>query len=94
MVVGTFYAQPPHIRLDFGETLLALDSTPYHDISVVDNRLHNSRQLRFDRFAETSISLTPPYPTQDKYTSYFHLAFLAPRNRASIVYRSGRRRRA
>jgi spermidine synthase len=77
MVAGSFYARPPHVSLDFGETLLALESTPYHDISVVDNRLRNSRQLRFDRFAETSISLTPPYPTQDKYTSYFHLAFLA-----------------
>jgi spermidine synthase len=77
MVAGSFYAQPPHLRLDFGETLLALESTPYHDISVVDNRPRNSRQLRFGRYAETSISLTPLYPTQDKYTSYFHLAFLA-----------------
>jgi spermidine synthase len=77
MMAGTFYAQPAHIQLAFGETLLQAESSPYHDIAVVDNRLSNSRQLRFDRFAETSISLTPPYPTQDKYTNYFHLAFLA-----------------
>jgi spermidine synthase len=86
MMAGVFYAQPIHIPLAFGETLLLAESTPYHDISVVDNRLRNSRQLRFDRFAETSISLTPPYATQDKYTSYFHLAFLARPEMKQVLF--------
>ena len=49
--------------------------TPYHHISVVDNR--GSRLLRFDRYVESAIVKSPPYPSLAGYTNYFHLAFLA-----------------
>lgn len=50
--------------------------TPYHNIMVVDDPLHNVRALRFDRFDESRISLNPPYASESNYTRYFHLAFL------------------
>jgi spermidine synthase len=49
--------------------------TPYHHISVVDNR--GSRMLRFDRYVESAIVKSPPYSSLAGYTNYFHLAFLA-----------------
>jgi spermidine synthase len=42
---------------------------------VIDNA--GSRQLRFDRYIESAIGKSPPYPSWLVYTYYFHLAFLA-----------------
>jgi spermidine synthase len=55
-------------------TILDVD-TPYHHISVVDDR--GARSLRFDGYTESAITKTPPYPSLAEYTKYFHLAFLA-----------------
>jgi predicted membrane-bound spermidine synthase len=57
-----------HIRLEMG--------TPYHNIAVVDNELQETRELRFDRFTESKISLKTPYESKAEYTNYFHLAIL------------------
>jgi spermidine synthase len=53
-------------------------NTPYHHITVLDNKIENQRQLQFDRYTESQVSLDPPYlPPQPYYTRYFNLAFLA-----------------
>jgi spermidine synthase len=52
------------------------EDTPYHHITVVDDKTANVRMLRFDQFVESSIRLEEPYESQAKYTDYFHLAFL------------------
>ena len=67
----------PAVALEpFDEIVVDVD-TPYHHISVVDNQYRNSRQLRFDRYTESAIVKSPPYPSLARYTDYFHLAFLA-----------------
>jgi spermidine synthase len=53
--------------------------TPYHHISVVDNRNRGSRELRFDRYIESAIENSPPYRSLTDYTNYFNLAFLERR---------------
>jgi len=71
----------------FDETLLDVD-TPYHHISVVDNQ--GSRQLRFDRYIESAILTSPPYPSLARYTNYFHMAFLAkPEIRCTLFIGAG-----
>jgi spermidine synthase len=59
-----------------GEILVEAAETPYQQVSVIDNKRRNARDLRFDRFVESSISLTPPHQALADYTDYFHLAFL------------------
>jgi spermidine synthase len=51
--------------------------TPYHHISVIDDAITGSRQLRFDRYVESAIYIDPPHHSLSAYTRYFHLAFLA-----------------
>ncbi len=65
----------PRTDLLIGDRLVVDVDTPYHHISVIDNG--NARQMRFDRFVESSISLTPPHESLANYTDYFHLALLA-----------------
>jgi spermidine synthase len=59
-----------------GEKLVVDAETPYQHVSVVDSARRNARDLRFDRYVESSISLAPPYPALANYTDYFHLALL------------------
>ena len=66
----------PAFRLAHGEQIVLEADTPYHHIAVLDNRLQESRQLRFDQYTESGIHLSPPYRTLQDYTNYFHLAFL------------------
>ncbi len=68
-------ALPPELK---NAELVAEVNTPYHHISVVDydGRAGRARQLRFDRFTESEIELTPPYRGLTEYTNFFHLAFL------------------
>jgi spermidine synthase len=62
--------------------------TPYHHISVIDNG--DMRQMRFDRYIESAIRKTPPYPCVLGYTKYFHLPFLAqPETRRSLFIGAG-----
>jgi spermidine synthase len=80
----------PRLSLRRGESVVLDVDTPYHHISVVDNRLHESRELRFDRYVESAITTRPPYPTLSGYTNYFHLAFLAqPRIERSLFIGAG-----
>lgn len=76
-VAGWLLPASPAIPLAQGEVIRVDVSTPYHHIWVLDNSVNDSRQLRFDRYAETTIRLDPPYRTLDNYTNYFQLAFLA-----------------
>jgi spermidine synthase len=57
--------------------LLNVD-TPYHHISVIDTELdhQDARLMCFDRFVESAIAKSPPHPSLEQYTNYFHLAFL------------------
>jgi spermidine synthase len=50
--------------------------TPYHHIAVVDNTNYDSRQMLFDRYTESAVTLEPPHQTLAEYTNYFQLAFL------------------
>jgi spermidine synthase len=63
--------------LPVGSELVREINTPYHHITVIDDKLTGSRQLRFDRFVESQIELAPPYRTLSPYTTYFHLALAA-----------------
>jgi spermidine synthase len=65
----------PPVALGDGEISVADFDTPYHHIAVVDRDAW--RELRFDRYVESTILLEPPYPSPESYTDYFHLAFLA-----------------
>jgi spermidine synthase len=53
--------------------------TPYHNIAVIDDLRNHNRQLRFDRYCESYIDLSPPYGSTG-YTNYFNLAFLVNPN--------------
>jgi spermidine synthase len=71
----------------FDKIIVDVD-TPYHHISVVDNQ--DSRLLRFDRYVESAIVTSPPYPSLATYTNYFHLAFLAnPQIRRTLFIGAG-----
>lgn len=64
--------------------------TPYHHITVIDNAVKNFRELRFDRYTESKITLTPPHRSLSAYTNYFHLAFLvAPEIRRTLFIGAG-----
>ncbi len=83
VTIGCVLRTVPRTRLYPGDQVLLDVDTPYHHITVVDNG--DFRDLRFDRYVETTILTTPPYPAADYrggyiddfYTDYFHLAFLA-----------------
>ena len=73
--VGLIWPGSPAVALGpFDELVVDVD-TPYHHISVVD--IEDSRELRFDRYVESAIIKSPPYPSLAAYTDYFHLALLA-----------------
>ncbi len=67
-----------------GEMSVADVDTPYHHISVIDR--DGWRELRFDRYVESTILLEPPYPSPESYTDYFHLAFLAKSTLRRVVF--------
>jgi spermidine synthase len=77
LVGGFLLSGQDSIRLGAEETVVLDDETPYHRILVIDNSRYGIRQLRFDRQIESGIFLREPYPTSEKYTHYFQLAFLA-----------------
>jgi spermidine synthase len=71
-----------------GDVVLLDVDTPYHHISVVDNE--DRRDLRFDRYIESSIRKTPPFACALGYTDYFHLSFLVqPKIRRSLFIGAG-----
>jgi spermidine synthase len=64
-------------QLSAGETSVVELDSPYHHISVVDNHRYDARDLRFDKYVETSIRKSPPHESLADYTNYFHLALVA-----------------
>jgi spermidine synthase len=91
LVGGLFLSGQDSIGLLPAETIVRDEETPYHRILVIDNSQYGIRQLRFDRQVESGIFLREPYPTSEKYTQYFQLAFLArPRmNRVLFIGAGG-----
>ncbi len=75
ILVAALWPGSPGIALARFDTVVVDADTPYHHVSVVDS--DSSRQLRFDRYVETEIGKSPPYPSLAHYTDYFHLAFVA-----------------
>jgi spermidine synthase len=73
---GLLIPAPDAIRLPPGQKLIHDEETAYHRIFVIDDSRDNSRELRFDQQIESGISLAEPYPTTQKFTKYFQLAFL------------------
>lgn len=68
------------LQLNRGDEVRLDVDTPYHHITVIDSEregYYPVRQLRFDRYIESSILRVPPYRSTSPYTDYFHLAFLA-----------------
>ncbi len=76
LIGGWLLPAAPAFPLAHAEVIRADENTPYHHIWVIDNSVNESRQLRFDKYSETTIRLAPPYRSLDNYTNYFHLAFL------------------
>lgn len=73
-----------------GSELVREINTPYHHISVIDNKLDSQRELKFDRFIESAIELSPPHRTKSAYTNYFNLAFLPqPKIRRALFIGAG-----
>jgi spermidine synthase len=77
--------------LPVGSELVREVNTPYHHISVIDNKVEGQRELKFDRFTESSIELSEPYRSRrGYYTTYFHLAFLPqPKIRRALFIGAG-----
>jgi spermidine synthase len=83
--VCLFLIDGSQAALPTGLTLVREINTPYHHITVADDKTasaetnsQRSRYLMFDRYSESQISLDPPYlPPLHYYTRYFQLAFLA-----------------
>jgi spermidine synthase len=81
--VCLFFINDSQAALPAGLTLVREINTPYHHITVADDKAPAGqsgpmRYLMFDRFTESQISLDPPYlPPPHYYTRYFQLAFLA-----------------
>jgi len=75
--VGIFAMGDTRASLPPGSKLVREVDTPYHHISVVDDKVNGTRQLKFDRYVESSIELDPPHRTLSDYTKYFHLALVA-----------------
>lgn len=82
VVAGAFLVWPEAVTRarQTGEQVVLDVSTPYHNITVVDNFRTDSRAMRFDGYTESEISLNPPYQALANYTDYFHLALLAQPN--------------
>ena len=79
-------------RSRYGHKLVRDLNTPYHHISVVDAKVNgiDLRQLRFDRYVESTIELDPPHRTLSEYTEYFHLALAAkPETRRALFIGAG-----
>ncbi|HYO24257.1 MAG TPA: fused MFS/spermidine synthase [Lacipirellulaceae bacterium] len=75
---AAYGSSPARLHLEPGSTLVLDLDTPDHHISVVDVESveGDRRELRFDRYVESAISLDPPYTSLSGYTRYFHLAML------------------
>ncbi len=90
IVAAFLLSGSPPTHLASHETLLLDTDTPYHHISVVDNSLAASREMRFDRYTESAIRMAPPHATLASYTNYFHLAFLeSPELRQTLFIGAG-----
>ena len=86
---GAWAVDPPRIHLPPGSTLVVDRDTPYHHISVVDSA-DGRRELRFDKYTESAISLREPYESLSPYTDYFHLALLPrPQLRRALFIGAG-----
>jgi spermidine synthase len=72
--------------LPMGHTLVREINTPYHHIEVVDDTLNGVRQLKFDRYIESSIEIDPPHRTLSDYTRYFHLALAAKPDMQRVLF--------
>jgi spermidine synthase len=66
--------------LPVGSQIVREINTPYHHISVVDNKVESRRELKFDRFIESAVELEGLHRSMSPYTTYFHLAFLPQPN--------------
>ena len=80
LLIVVYLCLPASPRIVFGRHYQAVVDvdTAYHHISVIDNTLDDTREMRFDPYyVESSIRKCPPYPSSSSYTNYFHLAFLA-----------------
>ena len=76
--------------LPVGSELVREVNTPYHHISVIDNKVESQRELKFDRFTESAIELSEPHRSKSAYTTYFHLAFLPqPKIRRALFIGAG-----
>jgi spermidine synthase len=76
--------------LPVGSELVREINTPYHHISVIDNKVEAQRELKFDRFTESAIELHEPHRSKSAYTTYFHLAFLPqPKIRRALFIGAG-----
>jgi spermidine synthase len=76
-IAACFYGiSDSHASLPVGSQLVREINTPYHHIEVIDNTLENVRELKFDRYTESSIDLTS-LESKSPYTRYFHLALAA-----------------
>ncbi len=71
-------ATPSPLRVAF------FAETPYHNVSVVDTP--RDRQLRFDNFIESSITLKPPHWSSSRYTDTFHLVPLLIPDFESVAF--------
>lgn len=89
-ILSLLWEPPLNTTLAAGDRVVLAEETPYHHITVIDNRLTGSRQLRFDRYVESAIRNAPPYPSQCAYTDYFQLAFLVqPRPQRALFIGAG-----
>jgi spermidine synthase len=89
-ILSLLWEPPLNTTLASGDRVVLAEETPYHHITVIDNRLTGTRQLRFDRYVESAIRHAPPYPSQCVYTDYFHLAFLIqPRPERALFIGAG-----
>jgi spermidine synthase len=90
IAAGIWGIAPTRASLPPGAVVHVDADTPYHHLMVIDDPTENSRELRFDRYVESKISLTPPHESQSLYTRYFHLAFLVqPEIRRALFIGAG-----
>ena len=88
-VVGLALPSAPADALLTGEVLVFETESPYHHIRVIDVQ-GRYRFMKFDRFYEGGIELSPPHRTMQPYTDYFELAFLVqPRIERALFIGTG-----
>jgi spermidine synthase len=83
---GIYGLGQAHASLPMGHKLVRELNTPYHHIEVVDDTLNGVRQLKFDRYIESSIEIDPPHRTLSDYTRYFHLALAAKPEMKRVLF--------